>query len=306
MTVLLGEIESRIDNMIDELTDLVPASWCEELINRCLEEDGVWHGDITSASIVDTRAFGSFEVNARQAGVLSGMHVLLQGAHLFGDINLHPKCNDGDWVDGVIATLDGNLGSILAAERTILNILSYASGVATQGATFIEAIKGTGCEVCDTRKTTPGLRMLDKYAVGCGGGTLHRIGLHDAALYKDNHISAIPIDELGMRLGNAIAGAREDRNLSFVEVEVDTMEQFAIALELDIDIILLDNMTIDMLQEAVDMKNSVSSGVLLEASGGITIETARTIAKTGVDRIAVGGLVHRSHWLDIGLDAIDV
>ncbi len=292
--------------MNPELAQLIPAMWCENLVTRCLEEDGIGHGDVTSVSIVDPNTFCSFEVNARKHGVVSGLHVLTQAMHLFGDVALHPTCKDGDQVHGLIAVLEGNSRSVLTAERTILNILGYASGVATQTATFVEAILGTSCEVCDTRKTTPGLRKLDKYAVGCGGGTLHRIGLHDAALYKDNHISAIPIDELGMRLGNAIAGAREDRNLSFVEVEVDTMEQFAIALELDIDIILLDNMTLDMLQEAVDMKNSVSSGILLEASGGITIETARTIAKTGVDRIAVGGLVHRSHWLDIGLDAIDV
>ena len=145
--------------------------------------------------------------------------------------------------------------------------------------------------------------MLDKYAVGCGGGTLHRLGLHDAALYKDNHISGVSIDELELKLGNAIAHAREDRNLSFVEVEVDTLEQLEIVLKLDVDIILLDNMTIDMLNEAVVLRNYSAHQPLLEASGSITLESARSIAKTGVDRMAVGVLVHRSNWLDIGLDA---
>jgi nicotinate-nucleotide pyrophosphorylase (carboxylating) len=292
--------------MIEDYSQLITSTWCEKLIARCLDEDGVAAGDVTSVSIVNSKTIGSFEVNARQQGVVSGLHVLMQATHLFGDVELHPTCKDGDRVDGKIATIEGKMNSILTAERTILNVLGYASGVATQTATFVEAVRGTKCEVCDTRKTTPGLRLLDKYAVGCGGGTLHRLGLHDAALYKDNHISAIPIDELESRLRDAITHAREDRNLSFVEVEVDTMEQFAIVLELDVDIILLDNMNTALLEEAVHLKNSKSPNILLEASGGITIDSARAIAETGVDRIAVGGLVHRSHWLDIGLDAIDV
>jgi nicotinate-nucleotide pyrophosphorylase (carboxylating) len=291
--------------MIEELEKLVPAIWCEDLINRCLKEDGVQQGDITSLSIGKAQASGSFAVNARQSGVLSGLHVLMQASHLFGDIVLHPKCSDGSRVDGLIATLEGNLCSVFTAERTILNILGYASGVATQTATFVEALRGTNCEVCDTRKTTPGLRVLDKYAVGCGGGTLHRLGLHDAALYKDNHISGIPIEELETLLGKAIAHARENRKLSFVEVEVDTLQQFEVVMRLDVDIVLLDNMTLDMLKDAVVFRDNSENQPLLEASGGITIETARDIAETGVDRIAVGGLIHQSHWLDIGLDAID-
>ena len=289
--------------MIEELAQLVPAKWCEELVARCLVEDGVEKGDVTSLSIVDAKTVGSFEVNARQQGVVSGLHVLMQASHLFGDVVLHPKCTDGDQVDGLIATIEGNLGSVLKAERVILNILGYASGISTQTAKFVDAVHGTNCEVCDTRKTTPGLRVLDKYAVGCGGGTLHRLGLHDAALYKDNHISGVSIDELELKLGNAIEHAREDRNLSFVEVEVDTLEQLEIVLKLDVDIILLDNMTIDMLNEAIVLRNYSAHQPLLEASGSITLESARSIAQTGVDRMAVGGLVHRSNWLDIGLDA---
>jgi len=291
--------------MNPELLQLIPALWCEQLVTRCLEEDGTGHGDITSVSIVDENTSCSFEVNARRHGIVSGLHVLTQAMHLFGDVVLHPICSDGDQVQGLIAVLEGNLRSVLTAERTILNILGYASGVATQTATFVEALKGTSCEVCDTRKTTPGLRILDKYAVGCGGGTLHRLGLHDAALYKDNHISGIPIEELETLLGKAIAHARENRKLSFVEVEVDTLQQFEVVMRLDVDIVLLDNMTLDMLKDAVVFRDNSENQPLLEASGGITIETARDIAETGVDRIAVGGLIHQSHWLDIGLDAID-
>lgn len=291
--------------MNPELAQLIPAMWCENLVTRCLEEDGIGHGDVTSVSIVDPNTFCSFEVNARKHGVVSGLHVLTQAMHLFGDVALHPTCKDGDQVHGLIAVLEGNSRSVLTAERTILNILGYASGVATQTATFVEAILGTSCEVCDTRKTTPGLRMLDKYAVGCGGGTLHRLGLHDAALYKDNHISGIPIEELETLLGKAIARSRENRTLSFVEVEVDTLQQLEVVLCLDVDIVLLDNMSIDMLKEAVSIRDNSEKRPLLEASGGITIGTARDIAETGVDRIAVGGLIHQSHWLDIGLDAND-
>ena len=139
----------------------------------------------------------------------------------------------------------------------------------------------------------------------CGGGTHHRVGLHDAALYKDNHIADIPLDKLELQLGNAITMARSGSDLAFVEVEVDTIEQLEIVLRLPVDIVLLDNMSVDKLGEAVKLRNNSPNNPLLEASGGITVDEAPAIAATGVDRIAVGGLVHRSNWLDVGLDAID-
>ena len=287
-----------------EVEELIPIKWCEDLVRRCLEEDGVVQKDVTSTSIIDSEANGCFEFRSRGQGVVAGLLVLTQASHVLGDLSLHPNYEDGDCVEGSIATLEGNLRSILAAERTMLNILGHASGVATQTAKFVDALRGTNCDVCDTRKTTPGLRMLDKYAVGCGGGTPHRIGLHDGALFKDNHISKVPIDELESRLGKAIELARDDQGVKFVEVEVDTLKQFEVVLQLPVDIILLDNMSPTMLREAVAMQREAVHHPLLEASGGITIETALEIAQTGVDRIAVGGLVHRSHWLDIGLDAV--
>ncbi|MDP6542120.1 MAG: hypothetical protein QGF07_04965, partial [Phycisphaerales bacterium] len=193
--------------MIERVSSLITPKWCEDLVRRCLDEDGVGHGDVTSSSIIEANVTGSFELRSRQQGIVAGLKVLMQGSSVLGDLLLKPKCEDGDQVDGLIATLDGNLRSILAAERTILNILGYASGVATQTAKFVDVLRGTNCEVCDTRKTTPGLRLLDKYAVTCGGGTSHRMGLHDAALYKDNHLAGM--EDVASELGTAISSVKE-------------------------------------------------------------------------------------------------
>jgi nicotinate-nucleotide pyrophosphorylase (carboxylating) len=167
---------------------------------------------------------------------------------------------------------------------------------------FVDAVAGTECNVCDTRKTTPGLRQLDKYAVSCGGGTSHRLGLHDAALYKDNHLAGL--QNFSSDLNSAIESVRKTNELQFVEVEVDTLEQLVDVLKLPVDIILLDNMSCKTLLEAVKMRNASGTKPLLEASGGVSLETVREIAETGVDRISIGGLIHQATWLDIGLDAI--
>ena len=291
--------------MTEKLVQLLTVEWCEDLITRSLEEDGALQGDITTRSIIDATKEGTFELRSRERGVVAGLHVLEKGAGVLGSFLLRPNCHDGDSATGLLATLEGSVVSILAAERAMLNILGYASGIATHTSKFVDALKGTECVVCDTRKTTPGLRVLDKYAVCCGGGTHHRIGLHDAVLYKDNHITDIPLDKLELQLGNAITMARSGSDLAFVEVEVDTIEQLEIVLRLPVDIVLLDNMSVDMLGEAVKLRNNSPNNPLLEASGGITVDEAPAIAATGVDRIAVGGLVHRSNWLDVGLDAID-
>ena len=291
--------------MIEELVQRLSVEWCEDLIRRSLEEDGVLQGDVSTRSIIDATQEGTFELRSREHGVVAGLHVLEKGSGVLGSFLLRPDCHDGDNTTGVIATLEGSIGSIRTAERTMLNILGYASGIATHTSKFVDALKGTDCVVCDTRKTTPGLRVLDKYAVCCGGGTHHRVGLHDAALFKDNHIADIPLDKLELQLGNAIATAHSGSDLAFVEVEVDTIEQLEVVLRLPVDIVLLDNMSVDMLGEAVVLRNNSPNNPLLEASGGITLDDAPAVAATGVDRIAVGGLVHRSKWLDIGLDAID-
>ena len=173
------------------------------------------------------------------------------------------------------------------------------------GALVCQNWVGPSAEICDTRKTTPGMRRLEKYAVRCGGGTMHRVGLYDAALYKDNHLAALPEDSWAARLGEAITSARRDHQLTFVEVEVDTLRQLEEVLTLPaglVDIVLLDNMSSGSLQRAVELRNERRSELKLEASGGVTLESVRAIAESGVDRISVGAITHSAPWLDIGLD----
>ena len=283
---------------------LLPTEAVRVLLNRCIDEDGGVDGDVTSQSIIQPEASGRFAINVRENGVIAGLEPISSAIDVFGDITMETHHQDGEEVQGAtIATLEGSIKTVLLAERTILNILGHASGVATNTRKFVEAIAHTECVVCDTRKTTPGLRMLDKYAVACGGGTPHRVGLHDAALYKDNHLAGL--DDPASKLQEAIKIVRENQSLKFVEVEVDSLHQLEECLLLDVDIILLDNFSIEQLLRAVDIRNSSEQTPLLEASGGITIETVRDIAQTGVDCVAVGALTHRAPWLDIGLDAID-
>ena len=283
---------------------LLPTEAVRELLSRCINEDGGFEGDVTSKSIVQEDATSRFAINIRGRGVISGLEPLSRSMDFFGDISMTLRHKDGDCVENkTIAHLEGQLQTVLLAERTILNVLGHASGIATNTRKFVDAIAHTECLVCDTRKTTPGLRMLDKYAVACGGGTPHRIGLHDAALYKDNHITGL--DDPVAKLAEAIKIVRQDRSLQFVEVEVDSMQQLEEALLLDVDFVLLDNFSNEQLQQAVEMRNNAVHQPSLEASGGITIETVCEIAQTGVDRVAIGALTHQTSWLDIGLDAID-
>jgi nicotinate-nucleotide pyrophosphorylase (carboxylating) len=182
-----------------------------------------------------------------------------------------------------------------------LNIIGYASGIASRTRKFVDAVAGTNCNICDTRKTTPGLRALDKYAVVCGGGTSHRMGLHDAALFKDNHLALLK--DFSTELSVAIAKVRAMNDVQFVEVEVDTIEQLEQVLLLPVDIILLDNMPPKLLKQSVELRDASKQSPLLEASGGVTLETVQAIAESGVDRISIGGIVHQASWRDVGLDA---
>ncbi len=275
-----------------------------ELLNRCIEEDGGFDGDVTSQSIGTQRDSGRFAVHVRGEGVIAGLEPISRGIDVFGDLILTMCNQDGEKVqDETIAHLEGTVQTILLAERTILNVLGHACGIATVTNQYVEAMADTACVLCDTRKTTPGLRMLDKYAVACGGGVPHRIGLHDAALFKDNHLAGL--DEPFVQLTEAIKRLREDQSLQFIEVEVDSLQQLEEVLLLDVDIVLLDNFSVEQLQQAVEMRNNSDLTPLLEASGGITIESVREVAQTGVDRVAVGALTHQAPWVDIGLDAID-
>jgi nicotinate-nucleotide pyrophosphorylase (carboxylating) len=212
-----------------------------------------------------------------------------------------------------LVRIRGPMRSILAAERVILNFLQHMSGVATLTNRFVRRIDGTGAKIYDTRKTVPGFRSLDKYAVLCGGGQNHRIGLYDGLLVKDNHLAAIPVKQLAPILTQVVKRSRDEDGSREIEVEVEDLEQLKEVLKVDgIDIILLDNMDCPRMQLAVEMRNqahSASSGqagkkgkVALEASGGVTLETVRSIASTGVERIAVGAITHSAGALDISLD----
>lgn len=277
----------------------------DRLIDAAFDEDLRDIGDVTSNSIIDPAMTAEAFVVARKDGVTAG---LACGQRICGEhLRFEMMVRDGDRLDAraTLARISGPLRHILAAERTLLNIVGRLSGIATLAARYVEAIKGTNAAICDTRKTTPGMRNLEKYAVRCGGGTLHRIGLYDAVLYKDNHLALIPPEELAETVRAAATQARKDHDLRFVEVEVDSLEQFKRLLTIEpgvIDIVLLDNMMPDMMREAATMRDTANTSLQLEASGGVNLETVRAIAESGVDRISVGALTHSVTCLDVGLD----
>jgi nicotinate-nucleotide pyrophosphorylase (carboxylating) len=218
---------------------------------------------------------------------------------------------DGSRIDRgtVLATVSGSMRALLAVERTALNFLQRLSGVATRTAEFVTAVEGTRAIILDTRKTTPGWRALEKYAVRCGGGTNHRHGLYDAVLIKDNHLAWLsehcrPVDD--EPISWAIASARQHTGRGVpVEVEVDTLDQLELALSAGPDIILVDNFGLGDLVEATRRRDARAPGILLEASGGVTLNSVRALAETGVDSISIGALTHSAPALDIGLDFLE-
>lgn len=203
----------------------------------------------------------------------------------------------------------GPITSILPIERALLNMLGIAMATATSTAQYVDAVSGTRAKVCDTRKTIPGLRWLQKYAVRCGGGHLHRMGLNDAILVKDNHIAGLSAHEYAERIRHGVERVRTAATpVRFVCAEADTIEQFEAVLALPagiVDIALLDNFSVDLLACAVQLRDANNSQLLLEASGGVRLDTIRAIARTGVDRISVGAITHSSGWLDVALDIDD-
>ena len=273
----------------------------DAVVRAALAEDLGAVGDITSEAVVPAGAVVEAVIAAREAGVIAGMPV---AARVFAAVNpaivFEPRCRDGDAVPAgaPLADVRGSARDVLAAERTALNLLGHMSGIATKTARFVEAVAGTDAKILDTRKTTPGLRALEKYAVRAGGGRNHRMGLHDAVLIKDNHV------EVAGGVGAAVRGARTrvGRDV-LVEVEVDTPDQLREAVAAGPDAILLDNMDVETLREAVRM---VGGRVLLEASGGMDEEGARQAAEAGVDFVSVGALTHSAPQLNVALDlAVD-
>ncbi len=272
------------------------------LIALAIAEDVGTGGDITSDATIPVDAEGSANFVARSPGVVSGLPVVAMLAERL-NVGFAAVAYDGDRVEAgaVLARFSGSLRAILMAERIALNFLQRLSGVATLTAKFVDEVRGTSAEILDTRKTTPGWRSLEKYAVRCGGGRNHRMGLYDAVLIKDNHLAALASDS--DPIGRTIASARRHApGAKFLEVEVDTLEQFDRALACAADIILLDNLAPPDLAEAVQRRDAAGSTARLEASGGITLATVGAKARSGVDRISVGALTHSAPALDIGLD----
>jgi nicotinate-nucleotide pyrophosphorylase (carboxylating) len=264
------------------------------VVRSALDEDLKYGGDITTAAVIPPRTVGAAEVVARQPGVLAGLTV---AAAVLDGATFEPVSQDGDRVKPgeVIARIDGSLRAILTAERTMLNFLTHLSGIATATRAWVDEVDGTGAVIRDTRKTIPGLRALEKYAVRCGGGVNHRMGLGDAALIKDNHIAAAGGVSAAYQAVRAAAGDVT------IEVECDTVAQVVEALAAGATLILLDNMSL------ADMRSSVRAAAAyplakLEASGGLRLENARAVAETGVHYLSVGALTHSSPALDLALD----
>ena len=271
------------------------------LIQLALDEDLGDRGDVTSLSLIPAEQTGTVHIVCRQNGLLAGLPVAQQVFQsLDPTVKFQPRCPDGSQLapGDVVAEVHGPVRSLLTGERTALNFLTHLSGIASLTGQFVEQVQGTAAQMLDTRKTLPGYRVLEKYAVRCGGGTNHRMGLYDGVLIKDNHLAAWTQDN---PLPAAIRQAREATGLP-VEVEVDTLEQLRAVLPANPAIVLLDNFSLDDLRTAVAYRNEFAPNTLLEASGGINLQTVRAIAQTGVDRISSGALTHSAPALDLAFD----
>jgi nicotinate-nucleotide pyrophosphorylase (carboxylating) len=270
----------------------------EAAVRAALAEDLGQAGDITSAATIPADATATATFGARRAGVLAGLP-LAEAAfrQIDPSVRFEYVRHDGDHIGPgeVAARVAGNARAILAAERVALNYLCHLSGVATATAALVAAVKHTQAKILDTRKTTPGLRVFEKYAVACGGGQNHRMGLHDAILIKDNHIA------VAGGVAAAVRAARAHAPGVKLEIEVGSLAQLDEAMSESPDIVMLDNMTLADMREAV---RRVAGRAKLEASGNVTLETIRPIAETGVDYISSGWITHSAPALDLGLDVL--
>jgi nicotinate-nucleotide pyrophosphorylase (carboxylating) len=273
----------------DTMAEIVAAA-----VASALAED-VGEGDVTTEVTVSADARGTAQLLVKEPGVVCGLEVAAAVfAAIDRDVHFEPLVEEGSRVDGTtaVAAVTGPLRAILTGERVALNFVARLSGIATLTRRYVDAVEGTGAAILDTRKTTPGLRLLEKHAVATGGGRNHRVGLFDAVLIKDNHLRAAG------SVAVAVERARAATELP-IEVECDTLNQVAEALETGADAILLDNMTPAELREAVALARGRAR---LEASGGITLENVREVAETGVDEISIGALTHSARSLDVSLE----
>ncbi len=286
------------------------------LIELARQEDlGADSDDVTSRLSIDEKIVGIGSLIQKQPGVICGLPMIQAICEAY-DAKLKiqtPAGTDIATIEGrysnsattPILDIVGPLRSLLSAERVILNFLQHLSGVATLAHQFVKTIEGTSAQIIDTRKTMPGFRALDKYAVLTGGAMNHRTGLYDMVLLKDNHLAAYPIRELPQALAQIVRQSRAEAANRPIEVEVDTLEQLKQVLQVDgIDYVLLDNMDCPTMTQAVALRDAASQNgkPLLEASGGVNLKTVRAIAETGVERISVGSITHSAPALDIGLD----
>jgi nicotinate-nucleotide pyrophosphorylase (carboxylating) len=277
-----------------------PGETLQETVARALAED-VGSGDVTAAATVPAEARARARIVQKQAGVAFGLDAVAEAMRQCGVEHVDKLVVEGQWRDAVpaeVALATGPAAALLVAERTALNFLGHLSGIATLTARFVEAVAGTGTRILDTRKTTPGLRGLEKAAVAAGGGSNHRLGLYDAILIKENHIA------LAGSLAKAVHAARGANPGLAVEVEVGNLDEAAYALGTGADRLLLDNMDLETLRGAVKLRDQNSGsgkGPALEASGGVDLDTVRPIAETGVDFISIGALTHSAPSLDFSL-----
>jgi nicotinate-nucleotide pyrophosphorylase (carboxylating) len=277
-----------------------PGEPLSEIVRRALAED-IGPGDVTTEATVPAAARARARIVQKEPGVAFGLAVVEETMRQCGVEHVDKLVVEGQWRDGVPAEVvlaSGPAAALLRAERTALNFLGHLSGVATLTARFVDAVAGTGAQILDTRKTTPGLRALEKAAVAAGGGRNHRMGLYDAILIKENHIA------LAGSLAKAVYGARKKHPDLPIEVECRNLDETAYALGTGANRLLLDNMDNEMLKGAVKLREQNSgagNGPALEASGGVNLDTVRAIAETGVDFISIGALTHSAPSLDFSL-----
>lgn len=286
-----------MDGAAMELADL-PQFDLSEFVRRVLAEDLGKGGDVTSKATIDPHARFTAEMNCREPIVVAGLEIAIAFFRAMDrEVRIERLAKDGDAVlaGSVLLRLEGNARGMLAAERSALNTLQHLSGIATMTRRYVEAISGTGATLLDTRKTIPGLRLLEKYAARMGGAENHRMRLDDGLLIKDNHVG------VAGGVAEAVSAAKEYGSGLLIQVEVDRIEQIEPALAAGADRLLLDNMKPDMLREAVGL---VGGRVPLEASGGVNLDTIRAIAETGVDYISVGRITQSAPAVDIGLDYV--
>lgn len=298
------------------IPDLQMKDDLQALVRLAISEDLRDQIDWTTVCLIDQSRRGGCEIVPRKAGVCAGADLIQWIVDEFdADLEVEIHQQDGTTLvpQKAIASISGNVRDLLTAERVILNLLSRLCGIATLTQRYVEAIEGSKSRLYDTRKTTPGWRLIEKYAVRCGGAHSHRSGLHDGFLIKDNHLALAgdasgPIDASVAAI-KAIAwrgGTVQRMNApEIVEIEVDSLHQFRDVLPANPDIILLDNFTLESLREAVSVRDEANSAVELEASGNVTIDTIASIAATGVDRISSGALTHQATSLDLGFDWFD-